>query len=262
VSTFPALVERDGAVAVELFESAEAAERAHGSGVRRLLQLACKSVLTTFDKRMPPPLARRFGLPPSKAEQATFSEAVRVRLTTEAFALGTAIEPPRTRLAFQRLLALGQPRLVPTFEALLKTLGDLRAELEKTTRALDAAKPQPSAAQASADIREQLELLLPADLLHHTTLAQLAHFPRYLSAARARLTRAIHDPRKDASKGEPIAPLLRAFAAKHPQVGDRTAARRLLFSLEELRVATFAPELRAQKPPSIADALRELAELG
>jgi ATP-dependent helicase HrpA len=262
VSTYPALVERDGAVAIELFESTEAAERAHAGGVRRLLQLASKGVLATFDKRMPPPLARRFGLPPSKAEQATFSEAVRVRLTTEAFALGATNELPRTRVAFQRLLALGQPRLVPTFETLLKALGDLRAELEKTTRALDAAKPQPSAAQASADIREQLDLLLPADLLHHTTLAQLAQFPRYLSAARARLTRAIHDPRKDASKGEPIAPLLRAFAAKQATLTDRAAVRRLLLSLEELRVATYAPELRAQKPPSIADVQRELAELG
>lgn len=261
VSAFPALVERDGSVAIELLESAEAAERAHSAGVRRLLQLASKGVLATFDKRMPPPLARRFGLPPSKAEQAAFSEAVRVRLTTEAFALSAATGLPRSRVDFQRLLALGQPRLVPTFEALLKTLGDLRAELEKTTRALDAAKPQPSAAQASADIREQLELLLPADLLHHTSLAQLAHFPRYLSAARARLTRAIHDPRKDAAKGEPLAPLLRAFAAKQAQVTDRAAVRRLLFGLEELRVATFAPELRAHRPPSIADALREIAEL-
>jgi ATP-dependent helicase HrpA len=150
---------------------------------------------------------------------------------------------------------------VPTFELALKLLGNLRAELEQTTRALDAAKSQPSAASASADIREQLDLLLPADLLQHTALSQLAHLPRYLSAARARLTRAIHDPRKDASKAEPIAPLLRAFAAKYPKTTDRAAAQRLLFRLEELRVATFAPELRPQKPPSIAEAMREVAEL-
>jgi ATP-dependent helicase HrpA len=261
VSAYPALVERDGAVAIDLFESAPAAERAHEAGVRRLLQLACKGALATLDKRMPPPVARRYGLPASKAEQAAFAESVRARLTSEAFALGAGGELPRTRADFQRLLAQGMPRLMPTFEALLKLLGDLRAELEQTMRALDAAKDQPSAGQASADIRAQLELLLPADLLHHTTLAQLAHFPRYLSAARARLARAIHDPRKDVSKAEPIAALLRAFAAKYPQAGDRAAARRVLLSLEELRVVTFAPELRPHKPPSVADALREVAEL-
>ena len=213
VSTYPALVERDGAIAIELFESAEIAERAHRPGVLRLLQLACKSVFSTLDKRVPPPLSRRFGLPASKAERAAFAASVSARLTAEAFALGPDVPLPRTRTDFQRLLALGMPRLTPMFEAMLKLLGDIQAELEKTTRALDAAQAQPSAAQASADIREQLDLLFPTDLLHHTSLSQLAHLPRYLSAARARLTRAIHDPRKDASKAEPLAPLLRAFAA-------------------------------------------------
>ncbi|HVY25820.1 MAG TPA: ATP-dependent RNA helicase HrpA [Polyangiaceae bacterium] len=260
--SYPALVERDGAVALDLFESAPVAERAHGTGVRRLLQLACKNTLATFDKRMPPPLSRRYGLPASKAEQAAFAESLRVRVTTEAFALAAGVALPRSRADFQKLLTLGMPRLVPTFETALKLLGNLRAELEQTTRALDAAQSQPGAAQASADIREQLDLLLPADLLHHTPLSQLAHLPRYLSAARARLTRAIHDPRKDAAKAEPIAPLVRAFAAKYPKATDRAAAQHLLFRLEELRVATFAPELRPQKPPSIAEATREVAELG
>ena len=261
VPAFPALVERDSAVAIELFETVEAAERAHRGGVRRLLLLACKGTLSALDKRVPPPLSRRYGLPASKAEQAAFAESLRVRLTSEAFGLAQAQGLPRTRVDFQRLLAQGMPRLVPAFEATLELLADIRAELEKTARALDAAKPQPSATQASADIREQLELLLPADLLLYTELQQLTQVPRYLAAARARLTRAIHDPRKDAAKAGPVAPLLGAFAAKYPHFTDRHAARRLLFNLEELRVATFAPELRPQRPPSLAEAARELTEL-
>src|SRR4029078_10487265 len=99
---------------------------ARGAGGRRLRQRPCKSTLTSLDKRMPPPLSRRFGLPASKAEQAAFSESLRVRLLSEAFELAPRVELPRTREAFQRLLALGMPRLVPTFETALKLLGDLR----------------------------------------------------------------------------------------------------------------------------------------
>jgi ATP-dependent helicase HrpA len=78
---------------------------------------------------------------------------------------------------------------------------------------------------------------------------------------RARLTRAIHDPRKDAGKAEPIAEILRNFATKWPAVEDRDSARLVLFWLEELRVAAFAPELRPLRPPTIAEAARAVADL-
>src|SRR5687768_17701568 len=57
-----------------LFRSAE---RAHLGGVGRLLRIASKSTLSSLDRRMPPPLALRPGLAPSRAEHAAFAETVR-----------------------------------------------------------------------------------------------------------------------------------------------------------------------------------------
>jgi ATP-dependent helicase HrpA len=261
VAAFPALVERGSSVAIELFETAEAAERAHLAGVRRLLELACKSALSALDRRMPPPLPRVHGLPPSRAEQAAFVQSLRSRITSDAFALAAGCQLPRARADFERLLIAGKPRLTSSFETVLELLAEIRAELDLTLRALHAAKAQPSGAVVGADIRLQLDWLLAPDLLQNTEPSRLAHIPRYLAAARARLARAIYDPRKDASKAAPLAALLRAFAAKYPSATDRSAAQRLLFAIEELRVATFAPELRPAKAPSIVEATRAVGEL-
>jgi ATP-dependent helicase HrpA len=261
VPAYPALVDQGNGAGIQLFETADAAERAHLGGVRRLLRIASKSTLSSFDRRMPPPLLLRPGLPPSRAEQGAFAETVRARVTAEAFTLAPGAGLPRTRAEFQLLLAAGTPRLFPTFDSLLKLLEKVRAELDQTTRVLDTARSQPSGTHAGTDVRQQLERLIAPDFLLYTDLASLTHFPRYLAAARARLTRALHDPRKDASKAEPLLPIVRAFAAKYPAATDREAAQRVLLSLEELRVATFAPELRPLKAPSVSEAARAVAEL-
>lgn len=261
VPVFPALVDQGSAAGIQLFETREAAERAHLGGVRRLLRIASKNTLSSLDRRMPLPFSLRPGLPPSRAEQGAFAETVRARVTAEAFALAPGAELPRAKADFQLLLTAGTPRLYSTFETLLKLLTTVRAELDQTVRVLDTARSQPSGTQASADVRQQIERLFAPDFLLHTDFEHLSQLPRYLAAARARLTRALHDPRKDASKALPIVALLRDFATAYTKATDREAAQRVLFSLEELRVATFAPELRPVRAPSIAEALKAVLEL-
>jgi ATP-dependent helicase HrpA len=241
---FPALVDRQASVELALFETEMAALTSHRAGVRRLVQLALKGALAALGKRAPAPFTRRVGLPAPRVEVEAFRELLLARVVDQAFELGDETRLPRDKAAFQRLLAAGTPRLTPTFEQLTRAVAAANAELDKTLRALGAAAPQPSAAAASADIRAQLEQLFPVDSLAWVDLERLLHFPRYLRAAQARLTRAIHDPRKDASKAEQLAPLWRAFLEKRVTARDQAEARRLHYSLEELRVAVFAPELK------------------
>jgi ATP-dependent helicase HrpA len=241
---FPALVDRQSAVELALFETEAAALTSHRAGVRRLLQLALKSQLAVLAKRAPAPFTRRVGWPTPRAEVDAFREQLLARVVDEAFGLSDLGQLPRDKPAFQRLLAGGTPRLAPVFEQINRAIAGANAELDKTLRALDAAGKQPSAAAASADIRAQLEQLFPPDLLGWVDLDRLLQFPRYLRAAQARLTRAIHDPRKDLSKAEHFSPLWRAFLDKRATARDQAEVRRLYYSLEELRVAVFAPELK------------------
>jgi ATP-dependent helicase HrpA len=112
------------------------------------------------------------------------------------------------------------------------------------------------------EIRAQIELLLAPDLVAAEPLATLRQVPRYLRAAQVRLGRAVTDPRKDADKLAPLAPLWSTFLARRGAVKDREGARELRWAFEEMRVAIFAPELKPLGGVSIAkvkatlDALR------
>jgi ATP-dependent helicase HrpA len=259
--SYPALVDAKTSVAIELFETEAAASAAHRAGVRRILSLAVKSQLGALGKRAPLPFLRRPGLPPPRAEVEAFREQLLVRVVTEAFELGDAASLPRTKAEHDHLLVKGTPRLTPVFEAAARAIAGATAELDKTLRALDSASKQPSGSSVTADVRAQLEQLFPPDILEHTSVARLEQFPRYLRAAQARLLRAVNDPRKDAAKAEPFTPLWRAYLAKRGTVRDEHAARQLLYSLEELRIALFAPELKPAPGVTAASVAAALAEL-
>jgi len=92
-------------------------------------------------------------------------------------------------------------------------------------------------------------------------LATLRHVPRYLKAAQVRLGRAVTDPRKDADKLAPFAPLWTAFVAKRAAYKDREGARDLRWAFEEMRVAIFAPELKPLGGVSFAKIKATLAAL-
>jgi ATP-dependent helicase HrpA len=259
--SYPALVDAQKSASLQLFEAEASADLAHRLGVRRLLSLALKGQLAALGKRAPLPFTGRPGLPPPRAEVDAFRELVLTRVVTEAFELAEGSELPRSKAAFELLLARGGPRLSPVFELVTRALANAAGDLQKTLRALDGASQQPSGGAAVADIRAQLQELFAPELLEHVELARLEQFPRYLRAAQARLARAINDPRKDASKAEPFAPLWQSFLAKRRAARDQVAARRLHFSLEELRVQLFAPELKPIQPISVAAAASALAEL-
>ena len=87
--------------------------------------------------------------------------------------------------------------------------------------------------------------------------ARLGHIARYLKAITVRLQRLSHDPQKDQQKAAQIAP----FQKKHDELRARghlvAESEELGWLLEELRVQTFAPELKTAVPVS-AQRLQEL----
>ncbi|HKO93744.1 MAG TPA: DUF3418 domain-containing protein, partial [Polyangiaceae bacterium] len=251
--SYPAIVDRQSHVDLSLLESAPAADSATRDGVRRLLAFAARSPLEALGKRIPPPFPRQGRMPPSRAESEAFRELVRLRVVRDAFGVSEESMLPRTRTAFESLLRGGLPRVESVFSGLARAMGAAAAELDKLERALDGVTTQPSGTQAARDIRAQLEQLCSADLVKTLELERLEQFPRYLRAAQTRLTRAIHDPRKDADKLAPLAPVWSAFLAKQPSARDQKAAQTLRWAFEELRVAIFAPELKPALSVSLAN---------
>lgn len=263
VRTYPALVDRGASVDLALLESSAAAEAATRGGLRRLVALsgAARRAISAVAPRIPPSFARLDGAPVPRSDQEAFRAAVLERIVDDAFGFGDDAPLPRTRRAFEALVDAGAPRVATTFRLYADAITRASSELDAALAALRSAAKHPGAKTAIAEIRAHLAQLLPPDLLASVPLARLEHLPRYLRAARARLERAIADPRKDAEKLATIAPLWTAFFAKLPVARDREAARALRWSFEELRVAVFAPELKTPAPVSVAKLAAAVAAL-
>jgi ATP-dependent RNA helicase HrpA len=259
--SYPALIDRGKSVDLSLLETERAAHAATRLGVRRLFALAARSPLSALAKQCPPPFSLRAAFLMPRAEVEAFRESFSLRVVEEAFGCLAGAALPCDKATFDAQLLAGTPRIVPAFKALERASVAAAAELQTTLRALDSAAKHPSATAASAEIRLQLEQLFARDLIETVPLPRLEQFPRYLRAAQARLTRAISDPRKDADKLAPFAPLWAAFLARQSALSDRGSAAALRWAFEELRVAIFAPELRPAAAVSVATLAQALAQL-
>jgi ATP-dependent helicase HrpA len=260
VRSYPAIVDRGASVDLALLESKSAADAATRAGVRRLLTIATRHVLSVSGPRLPPGFPRPSGAPLARSDAEAFAAMAVARVVENAFELDEG-PLPRTKREFEDRLAMGTPRIAASFRRVSELLARVASELDTTLQALRSAAKHPGAKIAIAEIRAQLEGLFPVDLLSWIPLARLEHFPRYLRAAQARLGRAIADPRKDSEKMARIAPLWTAFSAKQATARDRETALALRWSFEELRVAVFAPELKTPKPVSPAQMASEIAAL-
>lgn len=259
--SYPSLVDRGTSVDLVLLESSSAAETSTRAGVRRLLAIASRAHVSAIAPRAPRAFTHASGAAPSRAEEEAFRAVVIARVIDEAFGLGGGAPLPRTKREFETLLAGGGPRIAAAFRAFAEAITAISGELDKALKALKTASQHPSGTAAVLEIRAQIEQLFPPDLLASEPLSVLQHLPRYLRAAQVRLGRAVTDPRKDAEKLAPFAPLWGAYLAKRGTVRDQEASRALRWAFEETRVAIFAPELKPQGGASIAKIKAALGEL-
>ena len=120
---------------------------------------------------------------------------------------------------------------------------------------------------AMDDVRSQLAHLVPGDLFARFGRARIASIPRYLRGISIRLERLPHGPQKDQQKGGELAPLWRAWIDRKEALRQRAgggAATELdafHWQLEELRIAVFAPELKASalSPQRLSEMWRAIA---
>lgn len=260
VDLYPAIVDRQDSIELALLPSVNEANEASKAGILRLVALTQDRALAALEKTIPkgidPLLAAVSPLGPSSAQRETFRRALVERSLREALALDVD-RLPRTREQFDALTRAALPRLEQTLAGLLQLVGAIIPDLRETREALNVAKKQPNGGAAVRDMVTQLEQLFPEDLLLHVPLGPLAHYPRYLKAIRVRLARALTDPRKDADKAAPLAPLWQRYRERSAAL-PHEQTEQIRWALEELRVATFAPELKTAHPVSAAKLLMAL----
>jgi ATP-dependent helicase HrpA len=100
------------------------------------------------------------------------------------------------------------------------------------------------------DLEEQLAELLAPGFVRATERARLAHLPRYLRAMKLRAERLRQDPVRDQARMLAVQLYWRDYLKLRASRGNAAALDELRWLIEELRVSTFAQELRTAEKVS------------
>jgi len=242
---FPALVPVAGAVKLEMQADAASALRCHRAGVARLLTLTATAETRALRRELAAETRMALAAP-----RFGWSQPLADWLIDEAFGdcLGNAL--PRSQTDFEQLLASVRGPVTPALRALVKSFSALFARGVALAGRIETAGER-LPASARLDLRAQLDELLGPAGLAASDGAMRRHCERYLRGMEIRLERLLQDPAKDARKFDAIAAVVSAGSEACRDL-SRPEAAQLRYFLQELRVASFAPELRTAEPVSAA----------
>ncbi|HTE50199.1 MAG TPA: ATP-dependent RNA helicase HrpA [Kofleriaceae bacterium] len=254
---YPALVDAETAVDVRLLESAAAAAAATREGLRRLFLLQLNTTLARLEAPLP-----AFAALVVQGARLSPRRQIVLRALDEAFRLTEPDAFPRDKAAFAERLAEGRGLLPGALTRLGGFAVELGAELDKVRAAMKtlAGRPGPTRL-ALDDIQSQLARLVAPEAMRVTPAARLGHLPRYLKAIVVRLQRLSFDLPKDQQKAAQVTPFWQIYLRKRDELAgkglDVTDLEDFGWLVEELRVQTFAPELKTAVPVS-AQRLQDL----
>jgi len=265
---YPALEPSPSGVYLRLFKTREEAAAVHPKGVEALL-------LPKFAKDLKY-MERHFALPEGLHRAALFfggrealEKAMLGRLTAQVFRRGVRTPEEFTSLSEDAVRALFEKGKVILDDTarILEAVRKLRAVLKEIL----AARPGNKAVRSAVErIQADLEDLVPKEFLGVYPDERLAHLPRFVEALRVRAERAKDGPEKDRAKEEEVKPFLAALAALRARAGESrspalaAALEEFRWTVEEFKVAVFAPEVKPAFPVSakrLAKKLRVLKAL-
>ncbi len=252
---YPALIDLQDAVGVEVFDEPDMAAAKHAAGLRRLFALQLKDALKYLEKKIPDltKMAAAYKLVGRAADNTGGGTAEELREQIIAKALDRAflLDPlPTNTTEFTKRLDEGRGRLTLISTEIARMVAIILQDFAVAARKLKDTKNAPD---ATADVAAQLARLMPKRFIAQTPYERLHHFPRYLKAITARLDKYRADPARDALKLKELRPseqnYWRLVAERKGVADERMLEFRWL--LEELRVSFFAQELRTPQPVSV-----------
>ena len=100
------------------------------------------------------------------------------------------------------------------------------------------------------DLQEQLDELLAPGFVRDLDKSRLAQLPRYLKAMKLRAERLRQDPARDQARMLGVQVYWREVLRQRARMASDPLVEELRWLVEELRVSTFAQELRTPEPVS------------
>jgi ATP-dependent helicase HrpA len=243
---FPALVDVQDAVTIEVFDEPDVAATKNRAGLRRLFALQIKDALKYLEKNIPDLQKMAVAYMPLGTADELKTQIIDVALD-RAFLLDPL---PNDEVTFKRRIEEGRGRLTLIANEVARLAGTILLEFGAATRKIKDTKNAPD---ATADCTAQLQRLMPKNFMATTPWPQLQHYARYLKAITQRLDKYRADPARDAQRLTELKPQEQRYWRLVAERKGAQDARMLEFRwlLEELRVSFFAQELRTPQPVSI-----------
>jgi ATP-dependent helicase HrpA len=243
---FPALVDVQDAVTIEVFDEPDVAAAKNRAGLRRMFALQIKDALKYLEKNIPDLQKMAVAYMPLGTADELKTQIIDVALD-RAFLLDPL---PNDEQTFKRRIEEGRGRLTLIANEVARLAGTILLEFGAATRKIKDTKNAPD---VTADCTAQLQRLMPKNFMAATPWPQLQHYARYLKAITQRLDKYRADPARDAQRLTELKPQEQRYWRLVAERKGAQDARMLEFRwlLEELRVSFFAQELRTPQPVSI-----------
>ena len=237
--------EKDGRIALRLFDTSAAAEQAHRLGVIELMKLQLKEQVKDLNKGIQGFTQAAMLLKHINAD--TLRDDLTQAVCDRAF-IGED-ELPRNEKAFKEQIKRARSRLPAVKEALSRYLQETAAAYAELNGKL-------GKHPLTHLMRQRLQTLLAAGFATRTPWAQWPRLPIYLKAMTLRLEKYSGNPARDAAREADIQELEQMWQEKTDglvkqgqPVSDDLAAFKWM--IEELRVSLFAQELKTPYPVSV-----------
>ena len=243
--------EKDGRIALRLFDTSAAAEQAHRLGVIELMKLQLKEQVKDLNKGIQGFTQAAMLLKHINAD--TLRDDLTQAVCDRAF-IGED-ELPRNEKAFKEQIKRARSRLPAVKEALSRYL-------QETATAYAELNGKLGKHPLTHLMRQRLQTLLAAGFATRTPWAQWPRLPIYLKAMTLRLEKYSGNPARDAAREADIQELEQMWQEKtdslvkqgQPVSDDLDAFK---WMIEELRVSLFAQELKTPYPVSVKRLLKE-----
>lgn len=243
--------EKDGRIALRLFDTTEAAEQAHRQGVIELMKLQLKEQVKDLNKGIQGFTQAAMLLKHINAD--TLRDDLTQAVCDRAF-IGED-ELPRNEKAFKEQIKRARSRLPAVKEALSRYL-------QETTAAYAELNSKLGKHPLTHLLRLRLQTLLAAGFATRTPWAQWPRLPIYLKAMTLRLEKYSGNPSRDSAREADIQELEQMWQEKTDSlikqglpISDGLAGFKWM--IEELRVSLFAQELKTPYPVSVKRLVKE-----
>ena len=243
--------EKEGRIALRLFDMSAAAEQAHRLGVIELMKLQLKEQVKDLNKGIQGFTQAAMLLKHINAD--TLRDDLTQAVCDRAF-IGED-ELPRNEKAFKEQIKRARSRLPAVKEALSRYLQETAAAYAELGGKL-------GKHPLTHLLRQRLQTLLAAGFATRTPWAQWPRLPIYLKAMTLRLEKYSSNPARDAAREADIQELEQMWQEKTDSlikqglpILDGLAGFKWM--IEELRVSLFAQELKTPYPVSVKRLLKE-----